>query len=543
MGVARLPRMNESVWMAGVLVALGVVTVLLALLLRRTMQGGGVELAAERDRAMQALQAERDASQARAAEVARLAATLAASQAQDAERAERLQRVEDVLAQERTRTERAVADARAASTTLGERDAALAQAHALHAALQAELATTRDALRESNARHAEAQAHLDHAQQARVQMQAFVDDAQAKLSGAFAELAGKAFEERGAKFEHNVRLAGAQSRTEFEALLKPFASQLGEFRTRVDTLYGEEAKERQQLLGAVTELKTLNQDMAARALELTRALKGSSKVRGDWGELMLESVLRGSGLEEGVHFERQSHAVDDEGARLRPDIVVRLPDDRRVVIDSKVNLIAWQEAMNADSPEAQSEAMRRHAVGLRQHVRDLGEKNYPKAVGANALGLTVAFIPIEGALSAALGADEHLQEYAFERHIVLTSPNTLMGMLRVIERMWTRDKLQRTALEISDAGGLLLDALLGFVSEFDRVGRQLDEAQKSFGTARARLSDSSHAVIPRARKLVEKGVRGKKRLSTELTVDGDQDDPVQALQLDALDPSASTTAD
>jgi len=534
--------MNETVLMVGVLVALCVVAVLLVLLLRRSARGGDVAGALqERDRALADLQGERDAARTHTAEAARLAATLAAMQSQDLERAARIERGEQALQSERMRAEQAVADARAVAATLTERDASLQRMQLRVVELERELVSTRESLGEINARHVEAQAHLDHAQQARVEMQAFVNDAQVKLSGAFAELAGKAFEERGAKFEHNVRLAGAQSRNEFDALLKPFATQLGEFRTRVDTLYGDEAKERSQLLGAVNELKSLNQDMSMRALELTRALKGSSKVRGDWGELMLESVLRGSGLEEGVHFERQSHAVDDEGARLRPDIVVRLPDDRRVVVDSKVNLIAWQEAMNADSPEAQTEAMRRHAVGLRQHVRDLGEKNYPKAVGANALGLTVAFIPIEGALSAALGADEHLQEFAFERHVVLTSPNTLMGMLRVVERMWTRDKLQRTALEISDAGGLLLDALLGFVSEFDRVGKQLDEAQKAFGSARGRLSDSSHAVIPRARKLVEKGVRGKKRLSSELSVDGDQDDPVQSLQrLDAPESEAST---
>lgn len=534
--------MNETVLMAGVLAALVVVAVLVALVLRRLSGGGDAQaVTAERDRALHELQSEREAARTHAAECARLTATLTAMQSQDAERTQRIERGEQALHAERQRAELAVADARAHAATLAERDSALARLQARVTELERELAAVRESLHEANARHGEAQVHLDHATRARAQMQAFVDDAQAKLSGAFAELAGKAFEERGAKFEHNVRLAGTQSRDQFEALLKPFASQLGEFRTRVDTLYGEEAKERQQLLGAVTELKTLNQDMAARAMELTRALKGSSRVRGDWGELMLESVLRGSGLEEGVHFERQSHAVDDDGARLRPDIVVRLPDDRRVVIDSKLNLIAWQEAMNADSPDAQTDALRRHAVGLRQHVRELGEKNYPKAVGANALGLTVAFIPIEGALSAALGADEHLQEFAFERHVVLTSPNTLMGMLRVVERMWTRDKLQRTALEISDAGGLLLDALLGFVSEFDRVGKQLDEAQKAFGSARARLSDSSHAVIPRARKLVEKGARGKKRLSSELAVDGDRDTLVQTLQLDATDPSTAAT--
>lgn len=522
MATARLPRMNETVLMACVLLALVVVAVLLALLLKRVARGGdahGVTL--ERDRALQELQSERESARAHAAEAARLGATLAAAQAQDSERVQRIERSEQALQSERLRAEHAVAEARAAAATLAERDAALGRAQARLTGLEHELDLARTALHEVNARQAEAQVHLDHATRARAQMQAFVDDAQAKLSGAFAELAGKAFEERGAKFEHNVRLAGTQSRDQFDALLKPFAEKLGAFREKVESLYDTEARERASLTGAVNELKTLNQDMATRAMELTRALKGSSKVRGDWGELMLENVLRGSGLEDGVHYERQAHAVDDDGARLRPDIVVRLPDDRRVVVDSKVNLIAWQEAMNAETPEQQLDAMRRHAVGLRQHMRDLSEKNYPKALGDGVLDVTIAFIPIEGALSAALGADTALQSDAFDRRVAFASPNTLMAMLRVVERLWTRDKLQRESMEVSKLGGLLLDALMGFVVEFDAVGKQLAQAQNAFHGARNRLSESPQSVLRRAQRMAELGVRGKRALSEELRPDVD----------------------
>lgn len=506
-----------------VLVALAVVVALLVALLRR---GGGdaSALAAERDRLRQQLGEEQAQGREAANALAAARERIGLLDAQMAERARALLDREQALDATRQRLEQAVADAREADTRRAAREADLDDARARIAALQREADAARESAHAAHAARTRIEEQLAQAERAHAQMQAFVSDARNQLSSAFAELAGKAFEERGRQFEENVRRAGAASRSEFETLLKPFAEKLGDFRQRVDTLYGEEAKERSQLLGAVTELKTLNQDMAQRAHELTRALKGSAKVRGDWGELMLESVLRGSGLEEGVHFERQAHAVDDEGARLRPDVVVRLPDERRVVIDSKCNLVAWQEAMNADTPDLQADALRRHAAALRVHVRELGEKNYPKAVGADALGVTVAFVPIEGALSAALGSDDGLQDYAFERQIVLTTPNTLMGMLRVIERMWTRDRLQKTALEISDAGGLVLDALMGFLGEFDRVGKGLDDAQKAFAGARTRLSESTHAVIPRARKLVEKGARGRKRLSDELRLgveDGD----------------------
>ena len=221
----------------------------------------------------------------------------------------------------------------------------------------------------------------------------------------------------------------------------------------------------------------------------------------------------------GTHYDRQASSEDDEGRRLRPDVVVRLPGDRRIVVDSKVNLIDWQQAMNAETPEEHEDALRRHAVALRQHMRDLAEKNYPKAVGDSALEVTVAFVPIEGALSAALGADGQLQSEAFAKGIVFASPNTLMAVLRVIERLWTRDKVQRQALEISDAGGRVLDALQTFLHDFDQVGRKLTDANTAFVAARNRLSESTHAVIPRARRLAELGAKGKKALTAELTPD------------------------
>ncbi|MFC0676415.1 DNA recombination protein RmuC [Lysobacter korlensis] len=376
--------------------------------------------------------------------------------------------------------------------------------------------------------HSQASAHLTHAEKARAQMQQFVDEAQARLSDAFAQLAGKAFEERGAVFEKNIRHATVQSKADIETLLKPFAEQLGEFRQRVDTLYGEEAKERATLVGALGELRTLNQDMAAQAAALTKALRGNAKVRGDWGELMLESVLRGSGLEDGVHYERQKQVTGEDGRGHRPDIVVRLPGDRCIVVDSKVNLVAWEQAMNADDIDAHHEAMHRHAVALRQHVRELADKQYPKLFGEAALDVTVAFIPIEGALSGALGTDGSLQTYAFERRIVFASPNTLMALLRVVDGLWTRERIQKQAEEINKAGGLLLDALTSFLEDFEKIGARLRAADETFSAAKRRLVDSKMAVIPRAKRLVSLGVKPNKGKLPELLAP-DADTEIEAV--------------
>lgn len=366
------------------------------------------------------------------------------------------------------------------------------------------------------AKHAETCANLVHADQAKTEIKSFLEDAQEKLSAAFSSLAGKTFGERGQQFEKNVREATQQSKTDIETLLKPFASQIGEFRARVDSLYSDEARERATLVGAVNELKTLNQDMAQQASALTRALKGNAKVRGDWGELMLETVLKDSGLVEGVHYDRQKSTTDDDGKKLRPDVVIRLPEDRKIVIDSKVNLIDWQAAMNAETPEEQQEAIRRHVVALKRHVKDLGETNYPRAIGESALEVTIAFVPIEGALSAALGISPELQGEAFSRGVAFASPNTLMAVLRVVDRLWTRDKIQRQAQEISESGGKVLDALQIFIEDFDQTGKKLEDATTAFRKARAKLSESSHAVIPRARRLAQLGAKGKKPLSEEL---------------------------
>lgn len=368
--------------------------------------------------------------------------------------------------------------------------------------------------------HVKAAAQIEHMQAAQEKMERFINEAQTKLTDAFTLQAAKVLDEKGQRFEKDVRQANQQGRADLDTLLKPFADNLGKFQTQVSAFYGDEAKERASLKGAVQELKTLNQDMATKAEALTKALRGNAKIRGDWGELMLESVLRGSGLEEGVHYERQQSSTDEEGRRLRPDVVVSLPDDHLVVVDSKVNLLAWQDAMNAvDEPEAHSLSLQRHSDALRKHVRDLADRNYPRAFGDRALEITIAFVPIEGALSAALGTDPSLQNFAFERGVLFASPNTLMAMLRVVDRLWTRDTMQRRVLEIGESADRLLDALSQFLDEFDSVGKGIREAEKKFDAARNRLSESRQGVIPRARRLVDLGIKGKKQLHANLKSD------------------------
>ena len=488
------------VLLIAVLAAIGL---LLVVLLRKPDQRIEQTLRDERDSLASLLRAERETAHAHAADAARLG-----------ERVIGLERSETELTDVRNTLLAEQHLAGELRAQLAARTGLLQQAEARNDTANADLAQLRQELDGLRRAHADAAANLSHSERANAGMRDFLANAQERLSGVFAELAGKTFDERTQK-------AALQSKSDIEMLLKPFSEQLSGFRTRVDTLYGEEARERAALVGKIDELKTLNQDMASRANELTRALKGNAKIRGDWGELMLENVLQGSGLVEGSHYQRQKSATTEEGKRLLPDIVVNLPHERRIVVDSKVNLIAWQEAMNAGTPEEQQDAMRRHSVALRQHVKELSEKQYPKSIGEGALEITVAFVPIEGALSAALGADASLQTYAFEQKIVFASPNTLMALLRVVERLWTRDKIQREAQEIAKTGGLVLDALVNFLADFDNVGRQLEDATTAFNDARHKLSHSKQALIPRAQRLVDLGAKGKKALPAELQGDAD----------------------
>ena len=495
---------TEAYLVVVTIIAVAAVALSCVLLFRKPDSRVEHDLRTERDRLASALESARDAETEQRTEVARLS-----------ERVAGLERNEQALVLLDEQLQKSRQDASSSHAELSVKQDLLLQADLRAEKAEALVESLRNQLQALERQHADVLANLSHSDRTNAEMKTFLESAQQRLSGAFAELAAKAFDER----SQQVAL---QSKGDIEMLLKPFSEQLTGFRTRVDTLYGEEARERAALVGKIDELKTLNQDMALRANELTRALKGNAKIRGDWGELMLENVLQGSGLVEGAHYQRQKSATSEEGQRLHPDIVVTLPDERRIVVDSKVNLVAWQEAMNAATPEEQLEGLRRHAIALRQHVKELGDKHYPRVIGEGALDVTIAFVPIEGALSAALGADAALQTYAFEQKIVFASPNTLMALLRVVERLWTRDKIQREAQEIARTGGLVLDSLINFMSDFENVGRKLDDAAKAFNDARFKLSDSKQALIPRAQRLVELGAKGKKALPPEWRGDAQQ---------------------
>ncbi|MCW2004013.1 DNA recombination protein RmuC [Xanthomonas arboricola] len=384
------------------------------------------------------------------------------------------------------------------------------------------------ALRDLRAEHATAVAVRDAALEAVEQTKAFLATAETQMRTAFTEAASRVFDEKSVVLDQRIKASADASKEGLETTLKPFAEKVATFQAKVEQLGSEQAREHATLVGTIGELKGLNQNMATATEALTRALKGNSKTRGDWGELILDTVLKASGLVEGSNYISQGHGVDeDSGQRVRPDVVVTLPDKRKIVVDSKVNLIAWSDAQNADSFEDQQEALVRHTAALRAHVRDLADKNYPRAMGPETLDLTVLFVPIEGALSSALSISPDLQTEAFNKRVVFASPNTLMAMLRVVERLWTRDKLQQQISTIGEEAAKLLDSLTGFIEDFESIDERLKKAGDAYNKAKNRLNDSPQSVVARARRLVEAGAKGKKALHESLKpLHGEEESPL-----------------
>jgi DNA recombination protein RmuC len=249
------------------------------------------------------------------------------------------------------------------------------------------------------------------------------------------------------------------------------------------------------------------------ANNLTKALKGDSKLQGNWGELVLERILESSGLEKDREFKMQVSTKDEEGRQFRPDAVVFLPDNKHLIIDSKVSLTAYEQLVRAESNEDKDRLTREHLLSLRSHIQNLAGKDYPSLTGLNSPDFTLLFIPIEASFGMAVQADAELFSYAWDRRIVIVSPSTLLATLRTIASLWKQDKQNKNALRIAEESGRLYDKFADFVKEMETLGNRLRQAQESYDTSMNRLSTGNGNLIGRAEKLRELGAKTSKTLS------------------------------
>lgn len=325
------------------------------------------------------------------------------------------------------------------------------------------------------------------------------------LKQEFENLANRIFDQKNERFTQ-------QTRTSLDSLLNPFRDQLQDFRKRVEDVYTTETRDRQALRSEIKSLQELNRQITEEAANLTKALKGDKKIQGNWGELILERVLEKSGLRKGVEYETQGSYRDGDHQLLRPDVVVHLPDERNLIVDSKVSLLAYQQWVNEEDEGARAEALKQHVEAVRNHIRTLSEKDYSQLHGLHSPDFVLLFMPIEPAFVAAFQQDENLFAEAFERKIIVVTPTTLLATLRTIENIWRYERQSQNARRIADRASAVYDKLRVFVEAMERLGSQLQTAQGSYDSAMNTLTRGRGNLISQANRFVELGVRVKKEL-------------------------------
>ena len=331
-----------------------------------------------------------------------------------------------------------------------------------------------------------------------------IDDTRKTFETEFKNMAQTILDEKTQKFTE-------LNKVNMVSILKPLSENIESFKKKVEETYDKESKERFSLGDRVKELLELNQKISKEANDLTRALKGDSKKQGDWGEVILERILEKSGLQKGREYTKQESLKDDEGIANRPDFILTYPDDRKVVIDSKVSLVAYEKYASSEDVDEQKVFLKDHIQSLRNHINSLSGKNYSELV--KGLDFTMMFIPIEPAYLEAVRTDEDLWQYAYNKRILLISPTHLVSAIKMIADLWKRDDQNRNAEEIAKRGGLLYDKFVGFVENLEKVGKNIDQAGKAYDDAFKQLKTGSGNLLNQAESLRKLGVKNTKDLS------------------------------
>jgi DNA recombination protein RmuC len=330
-----------------------------------------------------------------------------------------------------------------------------------------------------------------------------LQNAEAQLKTQFENLAGKIFEDRSKQFAE-------QNKASLDHIVTPLREQLGEFKQRIETVYDNENKDRITLREEIVSLRRDTAQMNQEALNLTRALKGDKKTQGLWGEMILEKVLERSGLRKGIEYETQGAFRDDDNRLFKPDVIVHLPDNKDVIIDSKVSLLAYERYCTADNDQERMIAIKQHTGAVREHIKHLSHKDYSSLHGIKSLDFVLLFMPIEAAFVAAFQADERLFTDAFEHQIIVVTPTTLLATLRTIENIWRYERQNENARAIAEKAGIVYDKIRGFVEELDKLGKQLSTAHTTYDGVMNKLTQGNGNLIRQASSFVDLGVKVKK---------------------------------
>ena len=352
-------------------------------------------------------------------------------------------------------------------------------------------------------KNAELQTRIAEQERSAYEKLKLLQNAETQLKIQFENLAGKIFEDRSKQFAE-------QNKTSLDHIVTPLREQLGEFKQRIETVYDNENKDRITLREEIVSLRRDTAKMNQEALNLTRALKGDKKTQGNWGEMILEKVLERSGLRKGIEYETQGAFRDDDNRLFKPDVIIHLPDNKDVIIDSKVSLLAYERYCSVDDDQERIIAIKQHTGAVRDHIKSLSDKDYSGLHGIKSLDFVLLFIPIESAFVAAFQADERLFTDAFEHKIIVVTPTTLLATLRTIENIWRYERQNENARAIAEKAGIVYDKIRGFVEELDKLGKQLSTVHTTYDGVMNKLTQGNGNLIRQASSFVDLGVKVKK---------------------------------
>lgn len=337
-----------------------------------------------------------------------------------------------------------------------------------------------------------------------------LQNAREELKEQFENLAGRIFEDRAAKLSN-------LNREKLSDILSPFHQQLTSFKQEISEIYRNDNQERLSLKNEIHNLRELNRQINQEAINLTRALKSDTKAQGNWGELVLERILEGSGLRKGHEFTLQEGYRDDRNRLFKPDVVIHLPTGRHIIIDAKVSLNNWERYVNEEDGGKKQDYLRQLIKDIRNHINGLSEKNYQELRGLRSLDFVLLFLPIEAAFSTACQEDDTLIDESLKKSILLVTPTTLLAALRTVENIWQYEHQSKHALEIARRAGFMYDKFRGFIEDLEKIGLQLSSCQNSYQAALTKLTSGRSNLIAQAERLTKLGVHVKKKLPQSVT--------------------------
>lgn len=332
---------------------------------------------------------------------------------------------------------------------------------------------------------------------------------QKKMTADFEVLANRIFEEKSKSFAE-------RSKESIDKLLSPLGQRITDFRERVEKTHDQSVKDRAALVEQLRSLGELNTRMSEEAKNLTSALKGQTKTQGNWGEMVLQTVLEKSGLTEGQEYVAQDSVRDENGKLYYPDVVINLPDGKKLVVDSKVSLLAYERALNAETEDRRAAALKEHVASVKNHVGELGKKRYDTLYSIQSPDFVLMFVPIEAAFSLALQNDDLLFDVAFRQNVVIVTPTTLLATLRTVANIWRQEKQAKNAIKIAEKSGALYDKFVGFVEDMNGIGQRIDQTSAAYQAAMNKLSDGTGNLVRRVEELKKLGASAKKSLPENL---------------------------